>query len=33
LLVILPAKNRISYTKIKTFLGVKDVRLANEGRS
>jgi len=30
LLVILPAKNRISYRKIKTFLGVKDVRLANE---
>src|SRR5437773_6772735 len=30
LLVILPAKNRISYRKIKTLLGVKDVRLANE---
>src|SRR5438093_7136714 len=30
LLVILPAKNRISYRKIKALLGVKDVRLANE---
>ena len=30
LLVILPAGNRISYKKIKTLLGVKDVRLANE---
>lgn len=29
-LVILPAENRISYRKIKTLLGVKDVRLANE---
>ena len=31
LLAILPAKNRISYRKIKALLGVKDVRLANEG--
>lgn len=30
LLVILPAKNRISYRKIKALLGVKDVRLASE---
>ena len=30
LLVILPAKNRISYKKIKALLSVKDVRLANE---
>jgi len=30
LLVILPAKNRISYRKIKVLLSVKDVRLANE---
>jgi prolyl-tRNA editing enzyme YbaK/EbsC (Cys-tRNA(Pro) deacylase) len=30
LLVILPAKNRISYRKIKALLGVKEVRLANE---
>jgi Cys-tRNA(Pro)/Cys-tRNA(Cys) deacylase len=30
LLVILPAKNRISYRKIKALLGVKDVRLARE---
>jgi len=28
--VILPAKNRISYRKIKALLGVKDVRLASE---
>jgi len=30
LLVILPAKNRISYRKVKALLSVKDVRLANE---
>jgi Cys-tRNA(Pro)/Cys-tRNA(Cys) deacylase len=30
LLVVLPAKNRISYRKLKALLGVKDVRLANE---
>ena len=30
LLVILSAKNRISYRKIKALLRVKDVRLANE---
>lgn len=30
LMAILPAKNRISYKKLKTLLKVKDVRLANE---
>ena len=30
LMVILPAKNRISYRKVKSLLNVKDVRLANE---
>ena len=30
LMVILPAKNRISYRKVKELLGVKDVRLADE---
>jgi len=30
LLAILPAKNRISYRKVKALLGVRDVRLANE---
>ena len=28
-LVILPAKSRVSYKKIKTLLGIRDVRLAN----
>ncbi len=28
LLAILPARNRVSYKKIKTLLGIKDVRLA-----
>jgi len=31
ILAILPAKNRISYKKIKTLLKVKDVRLAQPG--
>jgi Cys-tRNA(Pro)/Cys-tRNA(Cys) deacylase len=30
LIVVLLAKDRISYRKLKTMLGVKDVRLANE---
>ena len=30
LMAILPAKNRISYKKIKALLSIKDVRLANE---
>ncbi len=30
LLVILPAKNKISHRKVKTLLSVKDVRLARE---
>jgi len=30
LLVILPAKNKISHKKLKTLLSVKDVRLARE---